>query len=70
MLGDNLLTALNVARSCGIIPKRNKVILPEAFYDGVTTPKINWKYADDFTDYDESIQEDRGEVSFIMTISN
>ncbi|XP_066467193.1 polyamine-transporting ATPase 13A3 isoform X2 [Tiliqua scincoides] len=45
--GDNMLTAISVARDCGMILPRDKVIIAEALppKDGQTA-RINWHYAD------------------------
>ena len=59
--GDNLLTALNVARKCGMIPLKNKVVLVEAHAGTETensqhrTPaRIEWKLAEPFSDFEDS----------------
>uniref|UniRef100_A0A8C5MPF4 Polyamine-transporting ATPase 13A3 n=1 Tax=Leptobrachium leishanense TaxID=445787 RepID=A0A8C5MPF4_9ANUR len=45
--GDNMLTAISVARDCGMILPQHKVIVAEALppKDGQAA-KINWQYAD------------------------
>lgn len=45
--GDNMLTAISVARDCGMIPPQDRVIIADALppKDGQTA-KINWRYAD------------------------
>ncbi|XP_035032417.1 polyamine-transporting ATPase 13A3 isoform X1 [Hippoglossus stenolepis] len=45
--GDNMLTAISVARDCGMIPPRDTVIIADAHHphDGQTA-KITWRYAD------------------------
>ncbi|XP_053168236.1 polyamine-transporting ATPase 13A3 isoform X4 [Hemicordylus capensis] len=45
--GDNMLTAISVARDCGMILPQEKVIIAEALppRDGQTA-RINWHYAD------------------------
>ncbi|XP_039622048.1 probable cation-transporting ATPase 13A3 [Polypterus senegalus] len=45
--GDNMLTAISVARDCGMIPPNEKVIIADAIApkDGQTA-KIDWHYAD------------------------
>ncbi|CAL9696093.1 unnamed protein product [Knipowitschia caucasica] len=45
--GDNMLTAISVARDCGMISPQDKVIIAEAFppHDGQSA-RINWRYAD------------------------
>lgn len=63
--GDNLLTALCVARKCGMVPKNNKVIFVEAHppeepteHDGPITSnnyvpaRIEWKMAEESVDLD------------------
>lgn len=49
-LGDNMLTAVSVARDCGMILPQDKVIIAEALppKDGKVA-KINWHYADTIT---------------------
>ncbi|XP_059498532.1 polyamine-transporting ATPase 13A3-like [Stegostoma tigrinum] len=46
--GDNMLTAVSVARECGMIPLNGKVIVTEALppKDGQSAT-INWQYAED-----------------------
>ncbi|XP_062945300.1 polyamine-transporting ATPase 13A3 isoform X3 [Cynocephalus volans] len=48
--GDNMLTAVSVARDCGMILPQDKVIIAEALppKDGKVA-KINWHYADSLT---------------------
>ena len=61
--GDNLLTALNVARKCNIVPKTNKVIFvdahpPVAITDTEFEPaKISWQLAESFNDLDDQMNE-------------
>uniref|UniRef100_H3BZC9 ATPase 13A3 n=1 Tax=Tetraodon nigroviridis TaxID=99883 RepID=H3BZC9_TETNG len=45
--GDNMLTAISVARDCGMIPPQDTVIIADALpsHNGQTA-KINWRYAD------------------------
>ncbi|XP_015251745.1 PREDICTED: probable cation-transporting ATPase 13A3 [Cyprinodon variegatus] len=45
--GDNMLTAISVARDCGMIPPEDTVIIADAFppHDGQAA-KITWRYAD------------------------
>ncbi|XP_046905428.1 polyamine-transporting ATPase 13A3 isoform X1 [Hypomesus transpacificus] len=45
--GDNMLTAISVARDCGMIPPQDKVIIADALHprDGQAA-KITWRYAD------------------------
>uniref|UniRef100_A0A4W5NAC7 ATPase 13A3 n=1 Tax=Hucho hucho TaxID=62062 RepID=A0A4W5NAC7_9TELE len=45
--GDNMLTAISVARDCGMIPPQDRVIIADALpsKDGQSA-KINWHYAD------------------------
>ncbi|MEQ2218197.1 hypothetical protein XENOCAPTIV_030931 [Xenoophorus captivus] len=45
--GDNMLTAISVARDCGMIPPEDTVIIADALppHDGQTA-KITWRYAD------------------------
>ncbi|KAK7889349.1 hypothetical protein WMY93_024909 [Mugilogobius chulae] len=45
--GDNMLTAISVARDCGMIPPQDTVIIADAFppHDGQSA-RINWRYAD------------------------
>ncbi|XP_061739900.1 polyamine-transporting ATPase 13A3 isoform X2 [Nerophis ophidion] len=45
--GDNMLTAISVARDCGMIPPQDAVIIAEATapHDGQTA-RITWRYAD------------------------
>ncbi|XP_053369609.1 polyamine-transporting ATPase 13A3 [Clarias gariepinus] len=45
--GDNILTAISVARDCGMIPPQDRVIIADALppRDGQVA-RINWRYAD------------------------
>ncbi|KAG7217497.1 hypothetical protein INR49_021424 [Caranx melampygus] len=45
--GDNMLTAISVARDCGMIPPKDTVIIADALppHDGQAA-KITWRYAD------------------------
>ncbi|XP_041695692.1 polyamine-transporting ATPase 13A3 isoform X1 [Coregonus clupeaformis] len=45
--GDNMLTAISVARDCGMIPPQDRVIIADALpsKDGQLA-KISWRYAD------------------------
>lgn len=45
--GDNMLTAISVARDCGMIPPQDTVIIADALppHNGHTA-MINWRYAD------------------------
>lgn len=45
--GDNMLTAISVARDCGMIPPQDTVIIADAFppHNGQAA-KITWRYAD------------------------
>ncbi|KAM4575187.1 polyamine-transporting ATPase 13A3 isoform 1-T1 [Fundulus diaphanus] len=45
--GDNMLTAISVARDCGMIPPEDTVIIADALppHDGQAA-KITWRYAD------------------------
>ncbi|XP_008837258.1 probable cation-transporting ATPase 13A3 isoform X3 [Nannospalax galili] len=53
--GDNMLTAVSVARDCGMILPQDKVIIAEALppKDGKVA-KINWHYADSLTQCSDS----------------
>uniref|UniRef100_A0A8D1UFK3 Polyamine-transporting ATPase 13A3 n=1 Tax=Sus scrofa TaxID=9823 RepID=A0A8D1UFK3_PIG len=53
--GDNMLTAISVARDCGMILPQDKVIIAEALppKDGKVA-KINWHYADTLTQSTDS----------------
>ena len=57
--GDNLLTALCVARKCGMVPKNNKIIFVEACppqqqTDQLNVPaRIEWKLAEESIDLDQ-----------------
>ncbi|KAL8601674.1 hypothetical protein ACOMHN_033850 [Nucella lapillus] len=47
---DNMLTALSVARECGMVDKTDKIILVQAYEpstNGSSTPDIEFFYADD-----------------------
>uniref|UniRef100_A0A3B3XIL2 Polyamine-transporting ATPase 13A3 n=1 Tax=Poecilia mexicana TaxID=48701 RepID=A0A3B3XIL2_9TELE len=49
--GDNMLTAVSVARDCGMIPPEDTVIIADALppHDGQAA-KITWRYADSLED--------------------
>ncbi|XP_053774202.1 polyamine-transporting ATPase 13A3 isoform X3 [Desmodus rotundus] len=57
--GDNMLTAVSVARDCGMILPQDKVIIAEALppKDGKVA-KINWHYADSLTQCSNSLAID------------
>ena len=40
--GDNILTALSVAKECGIVPKNVDIIRCKAELTEQNTPKITW----------------------------
>ncbi|XP_070560600.1 polyamine-transporting ATPase 13A3-like isoform X8 [Ptychodera flava] len=45
--GDNMLTAVNVARKCGILQPHDRVIMVEALPpDGIKVENITWTYAE------------------------
>uniref|UniRef100_A0A4W4FH44 Polyamine-transporting ATPase 13A3 n=1 Tax=Electrophorus electricus TaxID=8005 RepID=A0A4W4FH44_ELEEL len=45
--GDNMLTAISVARDCGMIPPQDRVIIADALPPKDGQPaRINWQYAD------------------------
>ncbi|XP_064186142.1 polyamine-transporting ATPase 13A3 isoform X1 [Anguilla rostrata] len=54
--GDNMLTAISVARDCGMVPPQDRVIIADALppKDGQAA-RINWRYADN-----PIKQEDKG----------
>lgn len=45
--GDNILTAISVARDCGMIPPEDTIIIADAVppHNGQSA-KITWRYAD------------------------
>ena len=46
--GDNMLTALSVARDCGMIERQDKVILAMVTPPiGAQAPFVEWTYAED-----------------------
>nr|XP_042115071.1 polyamine-transporting ATPase 13A3 isoform X3 [Peromyscus maniculatus bairdii] len=61
--GDNMLTAVSVARDCGMILPQDKVIIAEALppKDGKVA-KINWHYADSLTQCSESSAIDSEDI--------
>lgn len=66
-IGDNMLTAVSVARDCGMILPQDKVIIAEALppKDGKVA-KIIWHYADSLTQCNESSAID-SEVIFMLS---
>ena len=47
MVGDNILTALSVGRQCGMVGRKDRVILLKAQPpDGDEVAKISWELAD------------------------
>ncbi|XP_077998030.1 polyamine-transporting ATPase 13A3-like [Glandiceps talaboti] len=44
--GDNMLTAVSVARKCGILKSHHDVIMVEAYPPGDELENIKWRYAD------------------------
>lgn len=70
--GDNLHTAINVARNCGLVPHNDKIIIVETFppsYEnesGQATARhvparIEWKLVEDPQDID-TCDNDRGNI--------
>lgn len=57
--GDNLLTAVNVAWSCGMVNKQNRIVLVEADESRPEGPSIEWKLADPYTNFDEEFSYQR-----------
>lgn len=61
-----MFTALNVARKCGIVPVKNRVIFVEAYppfeletelrtaVNPNRSARIEWKFAECFKDFDDS----------------
>ena len=47
--GDNMLTALSVARECGMVDRTDKIILVQAYEPSAncTVPEIEFFYTDD-----------------------
>ncbi|RWS13255.1 cation-transporting ATPase 13A3-like protein [Dinothrombium tinctorium] len=43
--GDNMLTALSVARDCSMIQTHDRVVLVEADVDDYEIPRISWKFS-------------------------
>ncbi|XP_061095235.1 polyamine-transporting ATPase 13A3 isoform X1 [Conger conger] len=52
--GDNMLTAISVARDCGMVPPQDRVIIADALppKDGQSA-RINWRYADNPVNQDK-----------------
>ena len=48
-LGDNMLTALSVARECGMVSEHQKIILVQAFPggSGKSEPTLEYMYTED-----------------------
>lgn len=49
MIGDNILTAISVARECRMVESADQIILVEAAMTKNSTPSLNFVYADDKT---------------------
>ncbi len=67
--GDNLLTAVNVGRTCGLVGKKSKIILVEASNGRGTVPaSIDWKLAEAQIEFDEnySYQQSERLVNFYL----
>ena len=63
-LGDNMLTALSVARQCSMIPERDRVILLHAHApEGSNPAYIEWEVAEEY-DQNEAVLDVEG-VSMI-----
>ncbi|KAK7494113.1 hypothetical protein BaRGS_00014586 [Batillaria attramentaria] len=66
--GDNMLTALSVARECGMVDRTDNIILVQAYPPaaGQSRPEIEFYYADDRTKKVEEIN--RAEGSEVINI--
>lgn len=76
--GDNLLTALNVARKCDLVPKINKVIFVDAhppvevseFNLEFRPASIDWQLAEPFDDFDDDQANPSSYQSLPVSILN
>ena len=59
--GDNLLTAVNVSRTCGLVGKHSKIILVEANDGGSGPARIDWKLAEAHIEFDEDFSYQQSE---------
>ncbi len=60
--GDNLLTAVNVSRTCGIVGKKSKIILVEANDGGENgLARIDWKIAEAYNELEENFSYQQSE---------
>ena len=66
--GDNMLTALSVARDCGMIERKDKVILAMVTPPiGTQPPSVEWTYAEDAKRNVTEIQTIRQVKHFVTT---
>lgn len=70
--GDNMLTALSVARECGMVDRTDNIILVQAYPPeaGHTRPDIEFYYADDRTKKVEEINRAEGSEVINMDEDN
>ncbi|XP_038642827.1 probable cation-transporting ATPase 13A3 [Scyliorhinus canicula] len=61
--GDNMLTAVSVARECGMIPPHGKVIVTEASPPkGGQSATIHWQYAEDPNGWRKPVANDTKDI--------
>ena len=66
--GDNLLTALSVARDCAMIARHDKVVIAEAVPGEDERPRIVFTEADKAVQYDTSSDNDSNGDSIAVTV--
>ena len=63
--GDNILTAIAVAKECGIIPKRNRVLVGELESEEVGKPELKWK---ELGDQSPAVSEGEDDINAITIL--
>lgn len=72
LLGDNMLTALSVARECGMVGENQKIILVQAFpgTTGKNDPWLEYMYTEDPQDHHQKSTVRKSlSLSFSLIIS-
>ncbi|KAJ8320392.1 hypothetical protein KUTeg_001979, partial [Tegillarca granosa] len=70
--GDNMLTAISVARECGMVKPQDSVIMAEAFFppNDNTQPQLEFVYADDMKKKVEEVTHEKDSMKIVIDESN
>ena len=71
-LGDNMLTALSVARECGMVSEHQKIILVQAFPggSGKSEPTLEYMYTEDPQDRLQKSEVNSLSLSLSLSLSH